>query len=77
MHTMHYAPAAKLQKTRHLMEEKWPRQTLFSTKMFLRVERGFLKVLTHQNLSLFRNCKEMRFSLLSPYNFLLKFAKKH
>ena len=47
-------------KTRHLVVEKWPRQTLFSTKIFLRVERVFLKVLAHQNSTLFRNCKGMR-----------------
>ena len=61
-----YAPAAKLQKTRHLVVEKWLCQTLFSTKICFRVERGFLKVLTHQNSTLFRNCEGVRFSHLSP-----------
>ena len=74
--TSKYAPEAKLQKTRILVVKKWPRQTLLSTKIFWGVERGFLKVLTHQNSTLFQNCKGMRFSHLSPYHFLLNLQKK-
>ena len=52
-----------------------PSDTVFN-KNFFRVERGFLKVLTHQNSTLFRNCKGVRFSHLSPLKFFLKFEKK-
>ena len=49
--------------------------TVFKKKI-LRVERSFLKVLTHQNSTLFCNYKGMRLSYLSPLQTPLKFTKK-
>ena len=66
--TSKYAQAAKLQKTCDLVVEKWHHQTLFSIKNFLRVERGFLKVLTHQHSTLFQNCNGMRFCHLIVFS---------